>query len=264
MAGDAVRPDQARLARALVRIAREAGAAVMAHYGGPIEAQTKADQSPVTAADHAAEAIILKRLAETAPEIPVISEEAFAQGHVPTVGTRFFLVDPLDGTKEFISRNGEFTVNIALIVDRRPVLGVVYAPAKDRLFYAEGPGRAFEIRAESATPRPIAVRPKPADGLTAVASRSHRSAETEAYLTGFDIREFKPAGSSLKFCLIAAGQADLYPRHGPTMEWDTAAGHAVLAAAGGSVTLFDGTPLRYGKTEDGFRNPYFVARGATD
>jgi 3'(2'), 5'-bisphosphate nucleotidase len=254
----------------MLSLALEAGARVMAVYAGPIEARRKADQSPVTEADHAAEAVILAGLEAAEKDTPVISEEAFAAGHAPQVGRRFFLVDPLDGTKEFLSGNGEFTVNIALIVDGAPILGVVYAPAKNLLFSAEGAGRAFERRIEgapgaaaleSAPPRPIHVRRADKTRLVAVASRSHRNPETEQFLKRYAVETFIEAGSSLKFCLIASGKADLYPRLGQTMEWDTAAGHAVLKAAGGQVRRLDGTPLTYGKVREGFRNPHFVAEG---
>ncbi len=258
------------LARLMLCLALDAGARIMAIYAGPIEARHKADRSPVTEADDAAEAVILAGLARAEKDTPVISEEAFAAGHVPQVGRRFFLVDPLDGTKEFLSGNGEFTVNIALIVDGAPTLGVVYAPAKNLLFSAEGAGRAFERHIEgaasaaaldSAAPRPIHVRRADKSRLVAIASRSHRNPETEEFLKRYAVETFIEAGSSLKFCLIASGTADLYPRLGPTMEWDTAAGHAVLAAAGGHVRTLDGAPLAYGKVRDGFRNPYFIAEG---
>jgi 3'(2'),5'-bisphosphate nucleotidase len=201
------------------------------------------------------------------PGVPVIAEEAVAAGAVPEIGKRFFLVDPLDGTKEFISRNGEFTVNIGEIVDGRPVRGCVFAPAKGRLFLGDGAEGAFELATENgiapdfAQARPISARAAPADGFVAVASRSHRDATTDEYLAHFPVREFVSAGSSLKFCLVATGEADLYPRLGRTMEWDTAAGHAVLAAAGGSVLTLDGRPFVYGKVEEKFANPFFVARG---
>jgi 3'(2'), 5'-bisphosphate nucleotidase len=232
----------------------------------------KHDNSPVTAADNDAEAIILEGLREAAPGIPIVSEEAAAGGHIPDFGDQFFLVDPLDGTKEFINKNGEFTVNIALIQHRLPVAGVVYAPAKERMFFSYGPGDAYEqhigackdgIGNGALAPRRIAARKPDADGLVVVASRTHRDTKTDEYLNLYKVKEFLAAGSSLKFCLVATGEADLYPRHGRTMEWDTAAGHAVLAAAGGSVTQLDGAPLLYGKTERGLDNPFFVARGAT-
>jgi len=188
-----------------------------------------------------------------------VAEESVAAGHIPDIsGGRYWLVDPLDGTKEFINRNGEFTVNIGLIEDRRPVMGVVFAPARERLFYAAGPGQAFAEEGGSPA-RPIGVRAAAEDGLTVVASRSHRDAKTDEYLEQFEVKELKSAGSSLKFCLVAAGEADLYPRLGRTMEWDTAAGHAVLRAAGGRVETLDGEEFLYGKP--GFENTFFVARG---
>jgi 3'(2'), 5'-bisphosphate nucleotidase len=251
-------------------LALDAGARIMAVYAGPIEARQKADRSPVTEADDAAEAVILEGLKRAEKDTPVISEEAFTAGHVPEVGRRFFLVDPLDGTKEFLSGNGEFTVNIALIENGAPVLGVVYAPARNLLYSAEAKGLAFERRIEgragaaaldSVEAHPIHVRRADLSRIVAVASRSHRNPETEAFLKRYAVETFIEAGSSLKFCLIAAGKADLYPRLGPTMEWDTAAGHAVLAAAGGRVVTLDGAPLTYGKVRDGFRNPHFIAEG---
>jgi 3'(2'), 5'-bisphosphate nucleotidase len=261
---------ETRLVRQMLALSLEAGARIMRIYAGPLLAQEKPDRTPVTEADHAAEAVILEGLARAEPHTPVISEEAFARGHVPQVGRRFFLVDPLDGTKEFLSGNGEFTVNIALIEDGLPSLGVVYAPAKNLLFSAEGKERAFERLTEgapgasaldSATTRPIHVRRADKKRLVAIASRSHRNPETEEFLKRYAVETFIEAGSSLKFCLIAAGRADLYPRLGTTMEWDTAAGHAVLLAAGGRVRTLEGAPLAYGKVSDGFRNPHFVAEG---
>jgi 3'(2'), 5'-bisphosphate nucleotidase len=260
--------DKAGLTRELRRIALMAGAAIMDHYHTDFEVIHKDDNSPVTAADGDAEAIILEELRRVVPDIPVVSEEAAAAGHIPDVGHAFFLVDPLDGTKEFINKNGEFTVNIALIEGRLPVAGVVYAPAKERMFFGHGKGHAFEetvapcSKGSSEGPsRTISARRPADDGLVVIASRTHRDTKTDEYLNLYKVKEFLAAGSSLKFCVIAAGEADLYPRHGRTMEWDTAAGHAVLAAAGGSVTQLDGTPLIYGKTERGLDNPFFVARG---
>ena len=247
-------------------MALDAGGAVMSFYAGEPEAHLKADSSPVTAADLAAERIILDRLCRAAPDVPVISKEAAAAGIVPECGGRFFLVDPLDGTREFLSRNGEFTINVALIEHDRPHAGVVYAPAVGRLFGAAGCGAGEARLAPEADPeraewRPLGVRPCPSKALRVVASRSHRDAATDAYLATIDVGALVSAGSSLKFCLIAAGEADLYPRFGRTMEWDTAAGHAVLLAAGGSVTTTAGSPLTYGKKESGFANPAFIARG---
>ena len=191
--------------------------------------------------------------------MPVVAEEEAAAGRMVAVDGRFFLVDPLDGTKEFLNRNGEFTVNIAEVVDGVPVAGVVYAPAINRLFVGEQGAGAFEVSADLTQVRPMAARTVPDEGLVAIGSRSHSDAKTEGFLAQFDIAEFKSAGSSLKFCLVAAGEADMYPRAGRTMEWDTAAGHAVLMAAGGRVDRWEGTPLLYGKP--GFENPGFVARG---
>jgi 3'(2'), 5'-bisphosphate nucleotidase len=243
----------------------EAGRAAHQIYHGGFEVHAKADDSPVTTADHVAEEIILRHLARLAPNIPVVAEEQAAGGTIPSVAAEFFLVDPLDGTKEFIHRRGDFTVNIALIRAGAPALGVVYAPATGQLFAADvGAARAVRASLDAANPvatglQPIHVRAVPATGLTAVASRSHRTPETDAYLARYEIAALVAVGSSLKFCLVAAGEADLYPRLGPTMEWDTAAGHAVLSAAGGQVAGPDGQPLRYGKPQ--FRNPWFVASG---
>jgi 3'(2'), 5'-bisphosphate nucleotidase len=254
-------------ARHLAEIAWHAGEILLAHYAAGVEARRKEDQSPVTAADEEAEHFILARLHELAPEIPVIAEEEVSAGHVREIGSRFFLVDPLDGTKEFLSRNGEFTVNIAEIEDGQPVRGVVHIPAKNRLFLGERGSGAFAIDTEPGVlpnfseMRRIEARRAPADGLIAVASRSHRDYHTEDYLKNFPVKDFVSAGSSLKFCLVAAGEADIYPRLGRTMEWDTAAGHAVLNAAGGSVTTIEDRPFTYGKAEEKFANPFFVARG---
>lgn len=256
----------------LTRIALAAGDCIMEIYARDFDVAHKDDNSPVTEADDAAEAIILAGLAAAAPGVPVISEEAAAAGDVPAFDTRFFLVDPLDGTREFIKRNGEFTVNIALIEHGVPVAGVVYAPAIDRLYRgAAGEGaQEIEVSPPQATggadarlvrTRTISTRPAPADGLVAIASRSHRDAKTDEFLTHYNVRDIVAAGSSLKFCVVARGDADIYPRHGRTMEWDTAAGHAVLAAAGGTVTRLDGAPLTYGKSADGLANPFFVAKG---
>jgi 3'(2'), 5'-bisphosphate nucleotidase len=249
----------------LLSAAIEAGRAICDIYSRGFEVRSKADRSPVTEADHAAEAIILERLEQCAPGVPVVAEEEVAAGRVPAIGERFFLVDPLDGTKEFVARRGDFTVNIALIEHGDPTLGVVYAPANSRLFAGDVANRiAFRSaqRTESSglAPRePIQVREVPERGITAVASRSHRTPETDAFLLKAKVKDLVSVGSSLKFGLVAAGEADLYPRLGPTMEWDTAAGHAVLAAAGGKVATLEGSPLRYGKP--GFRNPSFVASG---
>ena len=258
----------AELLSALTTLAHKAGQEVMKIYAEPVAAQIKSDLTPVTEADLAAEKVILAGLARIAPDVPVISEEAASQGRIPETARAFFLVDPLDGTREFISRNGEFTINIALIENGVPVAGVVYAPAISRIFIGGAQGAkqarlAPDADAASAQWQEMHALPVPAKKLRVVASRSHRDAETDAFLAQHDVGELVAAGSSLKFCLIAAAEADLYPRFGRTMEWDTAAGHAVLKAAGGRVSLADGkTPLSYGKKERGYDNPAFIAWGA--
>ncbi|MGI9437083.1 MAG: 3'(2'),5'-bisphosphate nucleotidase CysQ, partial [Geminicoccaceae bacterium] len=206
-------------------------------------------------------AVILEGLARLAPGIPVVAEEKVAAGDIPEIGDgRFWLVDPLDGTKEFISKNGEFTVNIALVDNEGPVLGVVLAPARERAWWGLR-GRGAHMRDASGEISAISVRPAPAQGLTAVASRSHADAATEDFLDKIGATERISAGSSLKFCLVAEGKADIYPRFGPTMEWDVAAGHAVLLAAGGHVTTLDGAVFSYRKPA--FRNAGFIARSVS-
>lgn len=243
----------------LVELIDAAGERVMAVYEKDFSVSQKADASPVTEADEAAEALILEGLRALTPNFQIVAEEEAAAGRIPKVGDDpFWLVDPLDGTKEFISKNGEFTVNIGLVHGGQPILGVVLAPAKGVAWWgAMGHGAT---RREGDSVRQIAVRKPPASGAIAVASRSHRDAETNAFLAERGITETISAGSSLKFCLVAEGQADVYPRFAPTMEWDTAAGHAVLRAAGGRVLTREGQPLRYGKPE--FRNSSFIAEGS--
>jgi 3'(2'), 5'-bisphosphate nucleotidase len=253
-------PDLDCLLREVVALADRAGAVVLEHYQGDVAVRSKADASPVTAADEAAERVILAGLAELTPGIPAVAEETVASGHVPDLDEGpFWLVDPLDGTKEFLSRNGEFTVNIALIEGREPILGVVLAPARARAWWGAR-GRGAVARDADGRTRTISVRRAPPGGLVAIASRSHRDPETQAFLDQAGVAECISAGSSLKFCLVAEGKADLYPRFGRTMEWDVAAGHAVLSAAGGRVTTKDGAPFLYRKP--GFENPGFIARGA--
>ncbi len=260
-----------RFLKALCDMALEAGAAIVDVRRGGAVAEAKADGSPVTIADRRAEAIILAGLAKIAPGVAVIAEEESAAGRQPEIGAEFFLVDPLDGTKEFLrttDNRGEFTVNIGLIRDGAPIAGVVYAPALGKLWLAR-PGEAWaaDVDAKGILGRlePIRVRTVPKAGVTAIASRSHRTPETDAYLKLYDVADLRSAGSSLKFCLLADGEADLYPRMGRTMEWDTAAGDAVLRAAGGLTVTLDGAPLRYGKRripgEADFANPNFVALG---
>jgi 3'(2'), 5'-bisphosphate nucleotidase len=251
----------------LLDLALAAGGAVMAVYGTTAEARLKEDATPVTSADLSAERIILAGLAKLAPGMTVISEESTWPAGEPPGLDRFFLVDPLDGTREFLSRNGEFTVNIALIENGVATAGIVLAPALPRLFWAETGRGAFEagLSRELALREPACRRlqaaPMPARGLRVVASRSHLDPLTEEWLRSRDVAQFLSAGSSLKFCLVAAGEADIYPRFGRTMEWDTAAGHAILAAAGGKVVCPDGRPLIYGKRAEAFANSAFIASG---
>ena len=244
----------------VIPIARAAGAVVMEVYATEFKVAGKRDASPVTEADHRAEASILPALARIAPGEQVVSEEAAAAGSIPVIDAeRFWLVDPLDGTREFIDRNGEFTVNIALVERGAPVLGVVLAPASGRLFAGAAGAGAF-VEDASGRRKAIGCRRVPATGLTVVSSRSHGDvAALDAFLAGRVVSSHVTAGSSLKFCLVAAGEADLYPRLGRTMEWDTAAGHAILRAAGGRVTDLTDAELRYGKPD--FANPHFVAIG---
>lgn len=251
-----------RLIAEMRRLALDAGEKIMAVYdAGDFETRTKSDASPVTQADDAADALISAGLRAAFPEIPLVTEEQAATHQIsaPT----FLIVDPLDGTKEFVNRRGDFTVNIAYVENGVPLRGVVYAPAKGRLFYTTADGRSVEEKApfgpEPGEQHPIGINPMPDNrGLMVVASKSHRDAATDEYIAGYAVRDLTSAGSSLKFCLVATGEADLYPRLGRTMEWDTAAGDAVLRGAGGEVVRFDDhTPLAYGKP--GFENPHFIA-----
>lgn len=241
--------------------ARDAGSAILAIYATDFTVAQKSDRSPVTPADVQAETAILHRLEAATPMIPVVSEERVGQDGLPPLSQgRFWLVDPLDGTREFIGKNGEFTVNIALIEAGRPLLGVVGVPAQGLLYTGAGPGTARRIDAAGKS-MPIRCRTCPEDGAILVHSRSHGDAEALdkwAAASGIKVKGRLAAGSALKFCLVAEGSADLYPRLGRTMEWDTAAGQAVLEAAGGKVLQLDGRPLFYGKY--GAENPFFVAK----
>jgi 3'(2'), 5'-bisphosphate nucleotidase len=248
--------------KTLRRLALEAGDAIMEVYAAPdFDVRAKSDDSPVTAADEAADALISAGLRTAYPGTALVTEEQ-ADTH-DVAATSFFIVDPLDGTKEFVHRRGDFTVNIAWVEDGTPVRGVVYAPAKDRLFWTRADGTAVEETGpfDKESPgecREIHVSRPDMAALLVVASKSHRDQATDDYIGLYDVADMRSAGSSLKFCLVATGEADLYPRLGRTMEWDTAAGHAVLAGAGGHVVRFDDhAPLRYGK--DGFANPFFIA-----
>ena len=247
------------LCRQICVLAERAGEEILAIYGSEFAVRGKSDSTPVTDADERAEAIILAGLAELAPRWPVVAEEEVSSGRVPEVdGQPFFLVDPLDGTREFVNRNGEFTVNIALVAEGVPRLGVVHLPVLGETYWCDERARAWRRRGGSGEPERIRCRPAP-EALVVIASRSHRNAQTRSFLDSYRVGEIISAGSSLKLCRIAEGAADMYPRLGRTMEWDIAAGHAVLRAAGGSVRTLDGAPLRYGKP--GFDNPHFVARG---
>lgn len=254
------------LARQFARICLDAAVPVMEVYASDFATAAKDDRSPVTKADLQAEAVILKALSDIMPGVPVLAEESFAAGVRPDLGSEFLLVDPVDGTREFISRNGEFTINIALVCNRIPVVGAVYAPALERLYL--GGGRAFASRVRAGDPwsedagARIQARPSPKTGQVAVMSRSHADDAARRFAEREGVTRIVSAGSSLKFCLIAEGKADLYPRFGPTMEWDTGAGHAVLAAAGGEVICPVGSPLIYAKQETGYLNGAFIARGA--
>ena len=249
--------EAAFMSKALVEIARKAGDIIMGYYEGEMNARLKDDRSPVTDADMAANEYIVKQLQAVAPGVLIVSEEGeqlpLSQPEVP-----FFLVDPLDGTKSFIRRTGEFTVNIGLIVGRSPVMGVVYIPVQKK-GYIGHVGVGAERWLAEAGAEPITTRAFPADGMDVVVSHSHRSPETDAYLSTITTRHIVSAASSLKFCVVAEGGADIYPRFGTTMEWDTAAGHAVLLAAGGKMVTPQGEEFRYAKP--GFTNGNFIASG---
>jgi 3'(2'), 5'-bisphosphate nucleotidase len=239
-------------------IADRAGAEILKVYRTGFAVEKKADASPVTAADRAAETLIVAAIrAEITDAFPIVAEEAFAKGATPAPTGPFWLVDPLDGTKEFVARNGEFTVNIALIQNGQPVAGVVHAPAVELSFWG-GPMGSFRAKGDG-KPEPISCRPAPPKGLIAAISRHHSTPEVDAWLDRLGVMKRIIAGSSLKFCRIAEGTADVYPRFGRTMEWDTAAGHAILRFAGGRIVDRDGADLAYGKP--GFENPHFIAQG---
>lgn len=248
------------------RICAKAALPIMEVYHSDFTPEQKADRSPVTQADRIAEEVILQALCQHFPGIAVIAEESFSDGHCPEVGDEFILVDPVDGTKEFINQNGEFTVNIGLIRNRQAVAGCVYAPALQRLYIGGAKAYAGDLKPG----QPVVISDMneirsfgpTKDVSIAVMSRSHRDAETQAFAEAHGITETISAGSSLKFCLVAEGKAHVYPRFGPTMEWDTAAGHAVLNAAGGRVTRPDESDFLYAKLEDNFRNGAFIAWGS--
>jgi len=254
-----------RLARLFAAIASDAAVAVMEVYRSDFETRTKADRSPVSDADERAEEIILARLDRELPGIAVLAEERVArEGLGAAIAGDFLLVDPVDGTKEFIQRKGDFTVNIALISGGRPVAGTVYAPARREMYFGGASAcliEAFDPGRQVSEGQALKTRSYPADGLVAITSSSHLNDKTKQFLARHRIASQTAIGSSLKFCWVAAGKADVYPRWGPTMEWDTAAGHAVLEASGGVVTQPDGSPFVYGKGAKGFENGPFVAWG---
>lgn len=254
--------DYEKLVSVMRRLSLEAGDKIMEIYGrDDFNVKSKSDDSPVTAADEAADAIISAGLRAAFPDVMLVTEEQ-ADTHSAS-GKTFLIVDPLDGTKEFIHRRGDFTVNIALVEDGKPTRGVVYAPAKSRMFFTRADGQSVEETGDFAKDNmgqltPISVSDADNSALMIVASKSHRDQATDDYIGKYDVKDMKSAGSSLKFCLVATGEADIYPRLGRTMEWDTAAGHAVLLGAGGDVVRFDDhTPLAYGKAD--FANPFFIA-----
>ncbi|MEO0667677.1 MAG: 3'(2'),5'-bisphosphate nucleotidase CysQ [Pseudomonadota bacterium] len=254
--------DYAQLIPLIRRLAIEAGNRIMEIYeGDDFDVKVKSDASPVTEADEAADALISAGLRAAFPDVMLVTEEQAATHD--SSGDTFLIVDPLDGTKEFIHRRGDFTVNIALVEGGVPTRGVVYAPAKGRMFLTLADGQSVEETGpfdmdRMGPVRPMHVAESDNAGLMVVASKSHRDQATDDYINQYAVKDMKSAGSSLKFCLVAAGEADLYPRLGRTMEWDTAAGHAVLSGAGGAVVRFDDlTPLAYGK--DGYANPFFIA-----
>jgi 3'(2'), 5'-bisphosphate nucleotidase len=247
-----------------------AGRIEMRHFAAGVTVETKADATPVTVADREAEEALLEGLHKVASGVPVIAEEAVAAGAIPEVKDAFFLVDPLDGTRAFIKKSPEFTINIGLVERSRPVFGIIYVPARGELYATLAPDEAVEahiapdaenVRLDTCSLKRLHTRVPDPNALVAFASRSHAAQSTEAFLARLPIAETRKASSSLKFCLIAKGEADLYARLGQTSEWDTAAGHAILVAAGGCVTTLDGAPLLYGKSAGGFANPHFVAWG---
>ena len=254
-----------KLARLFASIASEAGVRVMEVYNSDFETRTKADYSPVSDADERAEEVILARLQEALPGVPVLAEErASRDGVGEKEWDAFLLVDPVDGTKEFINRRGDFTVNIALICHGVPIAGTVYAPARKEMYFGGASAQLIEEFSPGETlreGRTLATRAYPAEGLTAITSASHLDEQTKAFVAARKIAGQVAIGSSLKFCWVAAGKADVYPRFGPTMEWDTAAGQAVLTAAGGQVIRPDGAPFLYCKGVQGFRNGPFIAWG---
>ncbi len=284
------RLDHAALVRALLPTLLDVGQRQLRLRAAGLAVEQKADLSPVTEADRLSEGLLLQALGAAAPGVPVVAEEEVAARRVPELGRRFFLVDPIDGTREFIERRAEFTINVALVENGHPVFGIILAPALGEVFATLAAGHAAWTRlgpdgadgvarppaswpippttdrtasevAPLAVWTPLATRAPSPDGFVVVGSRSHPGAAPPPSLAKLPVRARRAVGSSLKFCLIARGDADLYPRLGATSEWDTAAGQAILEAAGGAVLTLDGAPLVYGKADEGFANPHFVAWG---
>jgi 3'(2'), 5'-bisphosphate nucleotidase len=259
--------DYDALIAALLPAVREAGRLEMSHFTNGVKFEQKADRSPVTAADHEAEAVLLAALARVAPDVPVVAEEEVAAGAICEYAKRFFLVDALDGTRLFIRGKPEFSINIGFVEDGKSKFGLIYLPPSERLFVTRADG-AYEVLLPIKTDlgfgeldfKRLRTRNPDPDALVAFNSRGAGSASSKL-LSLLKVREAKPLGSSMKFCLIAAGEGDLYARFGETCEWDTAAGQAILEAAGGSVTNLDGSPLTYGHYDRAFRNPHFIAWG---
>jgi 3'(2'), 5'-bisphosphate nucleotidase len=251
----------------IMAAAQRAGAAIMDIYGPDMNVRYKADSSPVTDADHASEDILLASLAALMPGVPVISEEQAAANNLPETGSTYFVVDPLDGTKEFLKLNGEFCINVGLVSGGKAIFGLLFGPAKADCFVTLAPGKAYRCEMHPAHNPPLTgsfdFNPLTGEAsdrpFTAIVSRSHLKPDTVAFLESHGNPGTLNMGSALKFGLLAAGAADVYPRHGPTNEWDTAAGQAILEAVGGCVTTLDGKPLLYGKKEQSFRNPHFIA-----
>ena len=262
------RDSHRQLAARLLPAVLAAGRLEMSYFQTGLAVETKADSSPVTVADRAAEDIIVASLAEVLPGVAIVAEEAFAAGHRPALTDPFLLVDALDGTKQFVSGHREFTINIALVEGGQPVFGLIYAPALGDLLLTEGPARALRAHIDpasnvttldAANPAAIHARPPPASGLTALQSRSRNLEVSNTFLEDFAINDRRRLGSSYKFCLIACGEADIYPQLGDTREWDIAAGQAILLAAGGTIAALDGSPMRYGKSGVDYLNPPFIA-----
>jgi 3'(2'), 5'-bisphosphate nucleotidase len=252
--------DADQLGAALAEIAEEAGRLILPLWRSGLDIETKSDNSPVTIADRRAETLILARLEERFPGVPVVSEEDASEFGTPeTIAERFFLVDPLDGTKAFVRGDPNFTVNIGLIERGRPVAGAVVAPPTGEVWHTAADGA--RKREPGRTPRRVEVRAWPGDDAVALISHTMKPEALEALRARYGFARTEAMDSSIKLCRIAEGAADIYPRHGTTMEWDIAAGHAIIAAAGGRVTTPDGEPFTYGKATEGFRNGWFVARG---